>query len=153
MTASAHSTTAEAAAQMPRTADPQHADDAPTQAAPAARAAASVGRRAWKQLGDNPLQALFGTAIVALLIFNFTATHDRIDDTNDRIDETNHRITRLEEKIDARFTALEKDVAEINLKLTALIASLNKTDEVAAALEGRIINSARMPSSADGALG
>ena len=39
---------------------------------------------------------------------------------------------------DARFARLEKGQAEIDRKLTALIASLNKTDAVEAALEGRI---------------
>lgn len=117
---------------------------------PHARGGAAVGRRALQQLDENPLQTLFGTAIVALLIFNFTGTNRRIDDTNERI-------TRLEQRIAARFTALEEDinedisaleeevsalredVAEINLKLTALIAALNQTDEVAAAIEGRLI--------------
>ena len=38
----------------------------------------------------------------------------------------------------ARFDSLESDVAEINLKLTALIAHLNATEAVDAALEGRL---------------
>ena len=141
MTARAHSTTAEAAAQMPLTADHKHADPAPR-----AEAAAGVARRAWRQFGENPLQALFGAAIVALLVFSLTTTNSRIDDTNDRI-------TRLEARMDARLTALEEAVAEINLKLTALIASLNRTDEVNAALEGRIIDSAQVPHPADSAPG
>ena len=141
MTAPAHSTAAEVAAQMPLTADNKHAD-----APPEAEAAAGVARRAWRQFGENPLQTLFGAAIVALLVFSFTTTNDRIDDTNDRI-------TRLEARMDARLTALEEGVAEINLKLTALIASLNRTDEVSAALEGRIIDSTQAPHPADGAPG
>ena len=116
-------------------------------------AAAGVAWRAWRQFGENPLQALFGAAIVALLVFSFTTTNDRIDDTNKRIDDTNDRITRLESRMDARFTVLEEGVAEINLKLTALIASLNRTDEVSAALEGRIIDRAQAPHPADGAPG
>ena len=141
MTAPAHSTAAEVAAQMPLTADNKHAD-----AALEAEAAAGVARRAWRQFGENPLQTLFGAAIVALLVFSFTTTNDRIDDTNDRI-------TRLEARMDARLTALEEGVAEINLKLTALIAALNRTDEVSAALEGRIIDSTQAPHPADGAPG
>ena len=142
---------------MPHTADPQ--DPAETGIDGPPRTAARIGRRAWEQLADNPLQALFGTAIVALLIFNYTTinfriddtnsriddTNSRIDDTNDRIDDTNDRITRLEEKMDARFAALEEDVAEINLKLTALIAALNRTEEVEAALEGRLLDPTRAP--------
>ena len=135
---------------MPHTADPQ--DPAETGIDGPPRTAARIGRRAWEQLADNPLQALFGTAIVALLIFNYTTinfriddTNSRIDDTNSRIDDTNDRITRLEEKMDARFAALEEDVAEINLKLTALIAALNRTEEVEAALEGRLLDPTRAP--------
>ena len=131
---------------------------APTHAA--ARTAAGIGRRAWEQFTDNPLHALFATAIVALLVLNFTITNARIDDTNDRItrleekvgariDDTNDRITGLEERMDARFAALEEDVAEINLKLTALIAALNRTDEVDAALEGRLIDRTPIPDPAD----
>lgn len=142
---------------MPGAADPQNpAASAVDAATPPARTAAGIGRRAWEQFADNPLQALFGTAIVALLVFNFTTLNARIDDTNDRI-------TRLEERMDARFTALEEDfaaleedfaaleegVAEINLKLTALIAALNRTDEVDAALEGRLIDRTPVPDPAD----
>lgn len=119
-------------------------------------------QRVGKQLIDNPVQTFFGTVIVALLVFTLTSTNARIDDVhasinariddintsiNARIDDVNDRITRLEEKIDARFmaidarfTALEKDVAEINLKLTALITAFNVTPEITAAQEGRIIS-------------
>ena len=147
MTAPAHSTTAEATPAMPSTPGSQTPAAAPTHAP--ARTAAGIGRRAWEQFADNPLQALFGTALVALLIFNFTITNARIDDTNARIDDTNDRITRLEEKMDARFAALEEDVAEINLKLTALIAALNRTDEVDAALDGQLIDRTPVPDPAD----
>ena len=131
---------------MPRTTGPSNPAappaDGPGRAEPAARTAAGIGRRAWEQFADNPLQALFGTAIVALLVLNFTILNARIDDTN-------ARVTRLEEKIDARLAALEEDVAEINLKLTALIAALNRTDEVDAALEGRLLDPTPVPDPAD----
>lgn len=56
---------------MPGTAGPQNpaasAVDVPSRAAPPARTAAGIGRRAWEEFADNPLQALLGTAIVALL--------------------------------------------------------------------------------------
>ena len=130
MTASTHTAAAEVPADMPRTAEPGQAAAAEGQTV--ARAGAAVGRRALQQLGENPLQALFGAALVALLIFNLNSTNDRI--------------TRLEERMDARFAALEEDIAaleedmaEINLKLTAIIAALNMTEEVTAALEGRLI--------------
>ena len=118
----------------------------------------SKQQRVGKQLIDNPVQAFFGAVIVALLAFTLTSINariddintsindriddinDRIDDINDRIDDINDRITRLEEEIDTRFTALEKDVAEINLKLTALITAFNVAPEITAAQEGRIIS-------------
>ena len=111
----------------------------------------SKQQRVGKQLIDNPVQAFFGAVIVALLAFTLTSINARIDDINtsinariddinDRIDDINDRITRLEEEIDTRFTALEKDVAEINLKLTALITAFNVAPEITAAQEGRIIS-------------
>ena len=67
--------------------------------------------------------------------------------TNDRISETNDRISRLEDKVDAGFVRIDERFAaqdarfdEINLKLTALIAALNATAEVEAALEGRLLD-------------
>ena len=160
MTAPAPSAAAEVVPAMPATADPGNPAATPAdgsaRAASAARTATGIGRRAWEQFAENPLQALFGTAVVALLIFNFTTlnariddTNGRIDDMNDRIDDMNDRITRLEERMDARFTALEEEVAEINLKLTALIAALNRTEEVEAALEGRLLDGTSMPDPAD----
>lgn len=136
MTAPIPGVPAEATAPMPGTADPQTPATTPTHAP--TRTAAGIGRRAWEQFADNPLPAVFGTVIVALLIFSFTALNFRINDTNDRI-------TRLEDKVDARFAALEEDVAEINLKLTALIAALNRTEEVDAAIEGRLLDRTRTP--------
>ena len=156
MTASVSSRSVEVAAQMPRTADSQPPAALPGEAAagPASGVGATVGRRVRRQFGENPLQALFGAAVVALLVFTLTATHSRIDGTHSRIDETNDRITRLEERItrleekvdrrfgalDVRFRALEEDVAEVNRKLTALIAALNVSNEVGAALEGRLLD-------------
>ncbi len=130
--------------------------DAPARPASAARAAAGIGRRAWERFAENPLQAIFGTAVVALLVFNFTTFNARIDDTNAKIDRVEARMdarfTALEARMDARFTALEarmdrveEGVSEINLKLTALIAALNRTEEVEAALEGRLIDPAPVP--------
>ena len=129
---------------MPRTAEPGQAAAVEGQAV--TPASTNVGRRALKQLGENPLLTLFGTALtlfgsalIALLIFSLNATNDRIN--------------RLEERMDARFATLEEDAAEIkeelaelkegmaelDRKLTALIAALQMTDEINAALEGRLI--------------
>ncbi len=89
-------------------------------------------------MAENPLLTLFGAVIVVLLGFNLTTTNMRIDDVNDRIDRLEDRIDRLEDKMDARFEALEHSVAEIDRKLTALIAALNKTAEVDGAMSGDV---------------
>ena len=124
MTPIPDTTAAEVSSQMPRTSDYKGA--AVPAGHTAAQGGAMVGRRALKQLGENPLLAVFGAALVALLIFSLNSTNDRI--------------TRLEDRMDARFTALEEDVSEIDLKLTdldrkltAVIAALNMTEEVTAA--------------------
>lgn len=63
-----------------------------------------------------------------LLVFVLGTTNLRISDTNARID-------RLEERVDR----IEKRLINIDLKLTALIAALNATEEVDAALQGRLL--------------
>ena len=86
-------------------------------------------------------------------------TNHHIDRTNLRIDRTNLRIDRLEarmvaefekvdarfekmeerfEKVDERFDAVEAGLHELDRKLTALIAALSVTDNVNAAMEGRL---------------
>ena len=105
-----------------------------------AQARTSAGRpRLREQIAENPLltlfgtiMVLFGTVVVALLIFSFGTINARIDDTNNSI---NARIDRLED----RFASLEQRVIEIDLKLTALIAALKATETVDAALEGRLL--------------
>ena len=118
MPAPVHNPAAQALPHMAHTPDPE-----PPQHTPAA-AAATARPRIRDQIAENPLASLLGAVIVVLLGFNLTFTHDRIN--------------RLEDKVDAGFDSLESDVAEINLKLTALIAHLNATDAVDAALEGRL---------------
>ena len=99
-------------------------------AVPAQTPTTAVRPRLRDQIADNPLLTLFGTIIVALLVFILGTTNLRIGDTNDRID-------RLEDRI----VSLENRVIDIDLKLTALIAHLNATDEVDNALEGRTAGS------------
>ena len=71
--------------------------------------------------------------------FTLTTSYDRITRLEDKIDtrfaQADARFAAQDEEIDARFDSLERDVGEINLKLTALIAALNATD---AAIEGRL---------------
>ena len=151
MEAPAHSPAAQALPHMARTPEsppaPAATPDAGETVAADAPAAAAGRTRIRDQVAENPLMALFGTVFVALLMFNFTTTHSRISDTNDRITRLEERITRFEESVDAkfeaqdaRFEALDAKIDEINLKLTAIIAALNATAEVDAALEGRLLD-------------
>ena len=152
MTTSAPIPAAEAASRMANPSDT--ASDSSTEQAQARAGAATVVRPSLRaQVAENPLLSFFGLLIVALLAAAIASPHiriddiniriddtnRRIDDTNRRIDETNERIDRLEAKMDARFDKLEAAVAEIDRKLTALIAHLNATAAVDDALAGRLI--------------
>ena len=55
-----------------------------------------------------------------------------------KFDELDAKIDGLEAKFDAKFDGLDAKFDEMNLKLTALIAALNATDDVDAAIEGRL---------------
>lgn len=138
-------------------------DTAPRAPAADAGAAASARPTLRSQIADNPLMSFFGALIVVLLSAAIASPHIRIDDislriddTNDRIDDTNDRINRLQatmearfaaqdkkideldEKIDARFAELDARIDQLDLKLTALIAALQMTGIVDAALEGNL---------------
>ena len=126
MTTSTPLPTADAAPSM------AHPSDTASEAPPAqTRAAAAVRPSLRSQIAENPLLSFFGLLIVALLAAAIASPHIRIDDTNARID-------RLEERMEARFDELEAAVAEIDRKLTALIAHLNATSAVDDALAGRL---------------
>ena len=121
---------------------PQHTPDTPDpqppQHTPAAAAATPARPRIRDQIAENPLASLLGAVIVVLLGFNLTVTHDRINRIEDRIIRFENKVDARFAQVDARFDSLESGVAEINLKLTALIAHLNATEAVDAALEGRL---------------
>lgn len=76
-------------------------------------------------LGDNPMQTVLAAAVVGLLIFSLTSNRSRID--------------RLEDTVNAGFAAQDAKIDAIDLKLTALIAALNLTAQVDAAVEGRLL--------------
>ena len=57
----------------------------------------------------------------------------RLEESVTRLEES---VIRLEERMEARFTAQDAKIDEINLKLTALIATLNMTEQVNAAMAG-----------------
>ena len=136
-----------------------------TEAGPIATPANTNPNSARKYL-ENPLQAFLATVVVLLFGFVLTQTNDRITQTNDRIsrledkvdagfaqqdakfDERfaqqdakfDERFARQDEKLDERFARQDEKLDEINLKLTALIAALNATAEVEAALDGRLLD-------------
>lgn len=116
-------------------AQPSRGPEASPRAAEAAAPPRRTESRSWTAIKDNPIPALLSTALVALMIFAFNSLDNRITALENRMD------TRFAQ-VDARFAALEDGVAEIYLKLTALIAILNKTDDVDAALAGKITSSA-----------
>ena len=127
---------------MTATADqarPLMADLSEPEPARAGSQAAATGRparpRLRDQIAENPLLTLLGSIIIALLVFTLGTTNLRINDIHARMDDTNARIDRLEVRMDR----LEERVINIDLKLTALIAALNATEEVDAALEGRLL--------------
>ena len=90
------------------------------------------------QIAENPLLTLFGSIIAVLLVFTLGTTNLRFVDVNARFDDVNARIDRIEVRLDR----LEERVINIDLKLTALIAALNATEEVDAALQGRLLQPA-----------
>ena len=106
----------------------------------------------WAKLTDNPLLTILGTAIAGLLTILGTSAVGLLIFTLTKID---NRISRLEDRVDAGFAAvdarfadqnakidaLDAKIDEINLKLTALIAAFNASDEIEAALEGRLLDS------------
>ena len=146
-------------ADAPDTARPAPAADA--------GAAASARPTLRSQVADNPLLSFFGALIVVLLSAAIASPHIRINDSNDRIDRLqatmearfaaqDKKIDELDEKIDARFAELDEKIDarfaeldtridqldaridQLDLKLTALIAALQMTGVVDAALEGSV---------------
>ncbi len=62
---------------------------------------------------------------------------ERFAQQDEKLDE---RFAQQDEKLDERFAQQDEKLDEINLKLTALIAALNATAEVEAALDGRLLD-------------
>ena len=92
------------------------------------------------QIAENPLASFLGAMVVALLISMLATTNIRINRLEDRLDAGFAAQDAKFDKIDAKFDELEAKFDEMNLKLTALIAKLNATEDVDAALEGRLID-------------
>ena len=144
--------------------DPALAPDAST---PTSAADAAERPRVRDQIAENPLLSLFGAVIVAvlgslgavtvaLLAYTLTTTQSQFAGiqsqfasiqsqfarVQDQFAEVHDRIDRLEDKIDEGFATQGAMIEQINLKLTALIAALNMTTEIDAALEGRLLSPA-----------
>lgn len=152
-----------AAPHMTHTPDP----DTPlqSQAAGSAAEAGTARPRLRDQIAENPLLSLFlgltlavltflGTLAVALLLYVLNDINDGFDSLGERIDSVavslGERIDRVETSLSDRMDGLEDDmgagfatqgaaIAENDRKLTALVAVLNATDEVSAALDGRLL--------------
>ncbi|MCY4663326.1 MAG: hypothetical protein OXC00_01525 [Acidimicrobiaceae bacterium] len=133
---------AEAPLMDPDTIDPDtRADPAGLRAKPAARATLR------SQAAENPLATFLGLVVVALLVAMLTTTNVRINRVEDKVDarfaaqdaKFDAKFDALDAKFDTKFDALDAKFDEMNLKLTALIAALNATDEVDAAVEGSLL--------------
>ncbi len=143
------------------TAAPNTAESVPDTAAEpglAPPAAVAVGRRLVSpRLPERGMQGLLAMAFAGLLIFVFTDQSNRITRLDDKIDarfaaqdekidarftaqdeKIDARFAAQDEKIDAKFAAQNEKIDEINLKLTALIAALNMSSAVDAAVEGQL---------------
>ena len=126
------------------------ADSQPGTTSSAPAPAASTRTSLWAKLTGNPLLTILGTATVGLLIFTLTRTENRISRLEDRMDagfaaidarfaDQDAKINEVEQNLTVKIDALDAKIDEINLKLTALIAALNATDEIQAALDGRLL--------------
>ncbi|MDE0699727.1 MAG: hypothetical protein F4Y27_01485 [Acidimicrobiaceae bacterium] len=116
----------------PLQATPMDPTPSDTNSTPSAQTSAPSKPRALR-LPDNPLPTVLGALLVLLLGFALTQTNERISRLEDRL-------TGVEDRVNERLTAQDAKLDEINLKLTALIAALNATAEVEAALDGRLLD-------------
>ena len=134
------------------TPDMAHTPDTAPQAPPAQAPPTQTGMTAAArptlraQIADNPLLSFFGAVIVVLLTAAIASPNIRINDTNDRIDRLEDNMEarfaaqdKKFDRLDAKFDRLDAKFDEMSLKLTALIAALQMTGIVEAALEGSFI--------------
>lgn len=101
---------------------------------PAAAAAPTLR----SQVAENPLASFLGAVIVALLVSMLATTNIRINRLEDRVDALDAKFEAQFDQLETKIDALDAKFDEMNLKLTALIAKLNATDDVDAAIEGRL---------------
>ena len=115
----------------------------------AATTRGAAGGRPWVA---NALVAALTAAVTvvggilgALLVHEFNSIDDRFAAVDARFVRLEAKMDTGFAEVDAMFAAQDDKIDEINLKLTALIAALNKTDEVDAALTGRVLDPAADP--------
>ena len=150
MTATTPSTAAEA---TPMAQAPNQRTDPPAEATAAEPAAAATQFRLRAILGDNPLATAataLASGVIALLLFILNGIDNRIDRLEDTVADG---FAEQDAKMDRRFAEQDAKIDEINLKLTALIAGLNMTGQVDAALEGRLRDPEPAAAGPDGAPG
>ena len=99
----------------------------------------------WPRLFGDPLLTIVGTAAVGLLIFTLTRADNRISRLEDTVDAGFAAVDSRFVAQEAQIDALDAKIDALDLKLTALIAALNATDEIEAALEGKLRDPATDP--------
>ena len=145
------------AAEMTQSSDPQPGDPAARTAdaaEPAGRAPGLLGRAraaARPVSSTGPLITiivLLAGAVGGLVLRDLNSLKADIVKFETEMDakfvrletEMDAKFVKLDTNMDTRFAAQDDKIDEINLKLTALIAALNKTEEVDAALTGRLLD-------------
>ena len=128
--------------EAPTPAQGEGSSASPTAVAPTAEAGpiaapANTNPNSARKYLEHPLQAFLVTVVVLLFGFVWTQTNDRITRLEDKVDIG---FAQQDAKFDERFARQDEKLDEINLKLTALIAALNATAEVEAALDGRLLD-------------
>ena len=104
----------------------------PAPAAAPEAAASEAMPRTWFR--DHPIQAVLVTALTGLLtaavvglsIFSLTALDNKIEKVDTKIDRVEARLTARIDKVEAKVDGLDAKVDEVNLKLTALINELDQ---------------------------
>ena len=156
MSPSAQASAAQVSTDMARASERQPSAPPPDEAPATAATAGLASDAAWSAISANTLLAviggilaLLGSVIVALLIYTLDTVNDRFAAINDRFAAIDHRFTTLENKMEARFAALEEDQDEIVRTLAVLVAILNLREEVDAALAGEIIGADTLDSNGE----
>ena len=132
------------------------AESQPATSDPAAIPAARTASGTLAKLTENPLLTILGTATVGLLLLMLARTENRIDRLEDRMDagfaavdarfeKMDDRLDEMDDRLDEMDRKLTAQINQLDRKLTALLAALNVTDEIEAALDGQLLEPAAAP--------